>query len=325
MIGVLNPAAMRAATALLTRAPKALTANKAPAQVTNRSLPDLPRPLPSVLSQRHGTPGFGRQDTMTRINNRTGLAATSAPRTGPACNAEPLLHDAAPASPAAELLHTARALYAEVVLAYEAGKKSGNKSAGTADEARRYDALQQLANMQAQAREQGPSMWVYLSEAIPAGNCDELAKSVVVRALQQGVDSGLLYLGDRRGEQTVFDHVAALVAPDHVTLEQLPATLTFDESAWQNVLIVDPWAELVCAPSEYITRYADTMDAWDAQGMQLMNLRGDLVRPTDPSVNIGNHEKTFDRAGTAELKAAVKDHRNGWRSRFIEKQWKIGS
>ena len=166
----------------------------------------------------------------------------------------------------------ARAIYDDVRALYKKGVKSSNKlhldDAGRIleqDGVRQIDAGLKLSKL---IRRPYRSADIAAAERLRAGNCDEMARSVIWRAQQQGLPARLGYI-DEGG-----DHFFAVIGdhlPDRVRhINEL-------SQAW----IADPWAGIFAPAAEYEDRFVAKMNKWH-QNNKIVCFKGDWMHANDP-------------------------------------------
>ncbi|NWD79149.1 hypothetical protein HX891_02085 [Pseudomonas reactans] len=98
-----------------------------------------------------------------------------------------------------------------------------------------------------------------------AGNCDQMARAAAEIIKESGGDASVWAMSG---------HVFTVVgAPTGLNAR----TIDFSEPKWANAWIVDPWAEIECKASEYVTRLKQKMDEWQRAGKELL-----IVNPSPP-------------------------------------------
>ncbi|WAT26942.1 hypothetical protein [Pseudomonas sp. GXZC] len=98
-----------------------------------------------------------------------------------------------------------------------------------------------------------------------AGNCDQMARAAAEIIKESGGDASVWAMSG---------HVFTVVgAPTGLNAR----TIDFSEPKWANAWIVDPWAEIECKASEYVTRLKQKMDEWQRAGKELL-----IINPSPP-------------------------------------------
>lgn len=91
-----------------------------------------------------------------------------------------------------------------------------------------------------------------------AGNCDQMARAAAEIIKESGGDASVWAMSG---------HVFTVVgAPTGVNAR----TVDFREPKWANAWIVDPWAQIECKSSEYVSRLKQKMDEWSRAGKELL-------------------------------------------------------
>jgi hypothetical protein len=167
-------------------------------------------------------------------------------------------------------------IYHEVKKAYRAGHKSTNKLYVRGDKDK-IDASWQRASQASLAlraiRDQhldnvlnGKAAAPGEELCIPAANCGDLATIVAKRTIEEGGYAELWRFEDADHSFAVIGH------PSRGT-----ATSFRD---WQDVWIVDPWANIVCPATQYIDRFVKKMERWEEAGKAIHD---GTVSPVDPA------------------------------------------
>lgn len=191
-------------------------------------------------------------------------------------------------------------VYAEVKKAYRAGLKSDNKIYVRGDKrdaslVRASDAslaLAALRDRQLDNHMKGKVATPSAEPLIPAANCGDLARMVANRTTQRGGYAEVWVFDDANHAFAVIGHP--------------PAGTTTSFSNWKDVWIVDPWANIVCPATQYVSTFVEKMKKWERAGKVIDS---GTIWPLDPvwmNAAIDGAKRRFEAPGLF--------NRNPWRT-----------
>lgn len=203
------------------------------------------------------------------------IAASSSSRTGRKASAA-LLPPPIRAGLTPEIMQAeAKEIFSEVRALYKKGPKSGNKvrlsGTGAGIQLIEEDAVRQIQATEFLGkfiRHPDRVSDIAAAERLGAGNCYEMARSVIWRAQQKGLPASLGHIAEDG------DHFFAIIGarlPDRVRhIEEL-------SQAW----IADPWAGIFAPAAEYENRFVAKMNKW-TENNKIISFQHTWMYPNDP-------------------------------------------